>query len=549
VGWRVRMVGVGRSVSACLAAVCAPRGVRGRSLVGVMAWGLLMAGCSWALARAHPLAGIWAVGVAVGYAYAAYLCSPANRGVAWWLRACSVLWAGSVTDAVRWAAAPAAACWVALWVTLAAGALVLRRDVSKSPFPGRWPGGRVKVRGIRGAGPRLRGITLAAGLSAGAVAATSLAVAGVTWTGAGGLRAAQWWPGPARSPWVVAVQGVCAAAVPLAVGVDAWSRRWARASVSALLTRLATPPTVEGVQAVLRAALGDPTAAVFYRLPDVPDFISAAGERVELPEGPGRLVFPVAGPDGEISALLSVDESLSVDAGRVQAALAGCGPALENARLQAVLRGQLREVRASRARIVQAAVAERRKLARDLHDGAQQYLLVLSTRLGMARQKATHPQSLAAIDAARDQLRIALSKLRGLGRDLYPAVLDTEGLTAALESLADDGPLDVDLASRTGRLDPGIEIVAYLTVRETLEGLAQHAAATHARVTVIAESDRLTVQVASDGTPGDEPRIPPWLSVITDRIRADGGDISIGSTPDPVTAQGGVWVEAWIPCG
>ncbi len=349
---------------------------------------------------------------------------------------------------------------------------------------------------------------------------------------------------------MVAVQGAFAAAVPLAVAVGAWRRRWVRAGVSALVTRLATPPTVEGVQAALRTALGDPTAAVLYRLPDVPCFVSAGGEQVELAgAGPRRLVFPAAGCDGEIAALLTVDESLGVDAGRVQAALVACGPALENARLQAVLRAQLREVRASRARVVQAAVAERRRLARDLHDGAQQHLLVLSARLGMARQKATHPRALAAIDAARDQLRAALSGLRGLARDLYPAVLDTEGLTAALESLADDGPLDVDVVSRAGRLDPEIEIVAYLAVREILAGLARHAAATQATVTVVADSDRLTLRVASDGAPGRDLRSLPWLSLVTDRIRADGGDLSLGSDPDPVTAREAVWVEAWIPCG
>jgi signal transduction histidine kinase len=257
----------------------------------------------------------------------------------------------------------------------------------------------------------------------------------------------------------------------------------------------------------------------------------------------------VLAPGGEVTALLSVQSSSRVDTARIEIALIACRPALENARLQAILHDQLREVRASRARIVQTAVAERRKLARDLHDGAQQHLHVLSTSLVMARQKATHPQSLDAIDAAQKQLRAALGKLRGLGRDLYPAVLDAEGLTAALESLADASPLEVLLAGRAGRLDPGTEIIAYLTVRETLEGLTAHAAATQATVTVAAEDGRLTVRMISDGGPAGDEQVPAWLSVIADRIRADGGDMSIGSAPDPATVRGAMWIEAWIPCG
>ncbi|MEP7025180.1 MAG: histidine kinase [Actinomycetota bacterium] len=494
--------------------------------------------CSWPLVRSHPLAGSWAAAVTAGYAYAAHLCW-ADRRAARWLLAGGLLWAGSVVSAARWAAVPATACWVALWVALAAGPAVLGGDT-----------GGIRHR-LLGTGSRLRAVALAAIAGAGTVAAVSLAAAGAAGAGTG---TAQWWPGTARTAWVIIVQGVLAAAVPLAVGITVWHRRSARAGVSALLTQLATPPTVEGVQSVLRAVLKDPTAAVFYRLPDarlpdVPDFVSAAGERVQPPaRGRGRLVFPAKGHDRKISALLSVADPLSVAVSRVQAAIIACGPALENARLQAILRDQLREVSASRSRIVQTAVAERRRLARDLHDGAQQHLHVLSTTLGIARQNTTQPQSLAAIDAARDQLRIALGKLRGLGRDLCPAVLDTDGLTAALESLADNGPLDVSLVSKAGRLNPETEIVAYLTIRETLQGLAEHTGATQANVTVIAENGQLTMQVTSDGTPGNGAGLG-WISVITDRIRADGGDLSIRSEPDPVAAQGGICVEAWIPCG
>ncbi len=488
--------------------------------------------------------------MAAAFVSAALLCSSAGGSrVTWWLLACGVLWALSVTDVVSSLSVPARAGWAALWFTLAAGTLGTWRQVPIRVTRLSRRAGQAANRSANG-GLSLNGARRVAGASAAAVAAVSLLAACLTWAGAGGRWAAAWWPGPGRSDWAIVAQGACALMVPLAVGVALGRRRAARATAAALLSQLGAPPTMEGVQNALRTALGDPTATIFYWSPADSDFISAAGEPVDPPGSqPGRLVFPVSGSGSDVTTFLSILASPQVDNERVEVALVACRPALENARLQAILRSQLREARTSRARIVQTAVAERRKLARDLHDGAQQHLHVLSTSLGLARQQTTQPQSLAAIDAAQAQLRIALRKLRGLGRDLYPAVLDTEGLTAALESLADDAPLDVGLASTVGRLDPSVEIVAYLTVRETLDSLAQHAAATRAQATLATEADRLTVRVVSDGRPTGDDRLPEWLSVVADRIRADGGDIRIGSSSDPVAVRGTIWIEAWIPCG
>jgi len=211
-----------------------------------------------------------------------------------------------------------------------------------------------------------------------------------------------------------------------------------------------------------------------------------------------------------------------------------------------VLNSHLRVARASRARIVQAAVAERRKLARDLHDGAQQHLYALSTSLVLARQKTSQPEAVAAIDEAREQLRGALRKLRGIGRDLYPVQLDSEGLAAALDSLADDGPLDVNVTCDTGRRDPEAEMVMYLTVREILAGLAEHLKAARAAVVVVAADGRLSLRVTSDGHL-DSGAPPPWLSAVIDRIEADGGSLGVKSGADQIAALGGICMEAWIP--
>jgi signal transduction histidine kinase len=517
--------------------------------VAVVAVAGVAAVCCWPLARLHPLAGVWAAAVGVAFAGAAWLCADLGLGVVGWLLACALLWGVSAAGALGSAMVPAGACWAALWLLLAAAPVVAGR---RGPDP-----------------DGTRPVWLAAGGAALAVAVISLAILvpdARNWA-ATTSQWAMWWPGPARSPWSVAVQGAVAAAVPAAAGLRAWRRRWARASVAGLLAGLPAAPTAEGVQQALRTALGDPTAAVYYRLPGAQGFVSSDGYQAVLPGGGGRLVVPAGRPGDEHSVVLTVDGSLGLDPAPLQAALVACRPALENAGLQAVLSSRLREVRESRARIVHTAIDERRRLARDLHDGAQQHLLVLLTRLGIARQNTTGPQSLEAIDAARDQLRVALGKLRGLSRDIYPAVLDAEGLTAALESLADSGQVDVELTGQPGKLDPEVEIIAYLTVRDILDGLGRQAPASHARITLLPSASRLTIQLsatpAAAGMAQETPRetaaeaagqdrdtIPPaWLAIVADRIRANGGDLSVRFEPIPATELEAVWVEAWIPCG
>jgi len=518
-------------------------------LAVVVAVTLAVAVCCWPLARLHPLAGVWAAAVGAAFAAAAWLSADLGLGVVSWLLACALLWGVSAAGALGSAMVPAGACWAALWLLLAAAPVVAGR---RGPDP-----------------DGTRPVWLAAGGAALAVAVISLAILvpdARDWA-ATTSHWAMWWPGPARGPWSVAVQGAAAAAVPAAAGLRAWRRRWARASVAGLLAGLPAAPTAEGVQQALRTALGDPTAAVYYRLPGAQGFVSADGYQAVLPGGAGRLVVPAGRPGDEHSVVLTVDGSLGLDPAPLQAALVACRPALENAGLQAVLSSRLREVRESRARIVHTAIDERRRLARDLHDGAQQHLLVLLTRLGIARQNTTGPQSLEAIDAARDQLRVALGKLRGLSRDIYPAVLDAEGLTAALESLADSGQVDVELTGQPGKLDPEVEIIAYLTVRDILDGLGRQAPASHARITLLPAASRLTIQVsatpAAAGTPPemaqgtaaeaagqDRDTAPPaWLAIVADRIRANGGDLSVRFEPIPATELEAVWVEAWIPCG
>lgn len=522
----------------------------GRALAAVAVAGSAAA-AGGPLLRDHPFPWAWAVAVAACYGLAGYECGTRGRPVAGgWLVACGLLWAGSLAAAWRSGAGPALACWIVLWATLGGGALVITRTASWEPgrsgpaVPGE-PGNSHPVRLPRLA---LRMVPLAAGSTAALGLLSALAGSWANW----------WWPGPARPDWALAAQGACAALVPLTVLVSVALQRAGRAAVSALLARLTAPVTAQSVQQALREALADPTALVLFPMPDGSGLVLADGEPAGPPaDTPGRLVFRTPETNPGDAALLTVADAGDVDRGRVEQALLAAGPALQNARLQAALHSQLRTARDSRAAIVRTALQERRSLARDLHDGAQQYLHALSANLALARQQAEQADTLAAIDAARDRLRSALAKLRGLGRDLYPAELETAGLAAALESLVDDGPVDVSVTVSAGRYAPEMEIVAYLTIRETLEALARHGAATRADSRVTASEGRLTMFVHSDGQL-DAAGSSGWVSVIRDRVQAVGGELNVGTVDEPAAGSSAItepesprrqiWIEAWIPC-
>jgi len=216
------------------------------------------------------------------------------------------------------------------------------------------------------------------------------------------------------------------------------------------------------------------------------------------------------------------------------------GPAVQNARLHEITLARLDEVRASRSRIVSAALEERRRAERDLHDGAQQRLLAVAARLGLARSKAGGPEALAAIDGVREQLRGTLSELRALARDIHPAVLETAGLGAALDVTARrlDFPLTVDVGGE--RFDSSTEAVAYLTAHELVVDAARFGTVTAASVAATREGRVLRMVVRHDG--GGNARTHA-IENATDRLRALGGALSIDTV-----GGGGVVITADVPC-
>jgi signal transduction histidine kinase len=197
---------------------------------------------------------------------------------------------------------------------------------------------------------------------------------------------------------------------------------------------------------------------------------------------------------------------------------------------------------ASRARIVAAADEARRRLERDLHDGAQQQLVSLALTLRRAEAQARGTPAQQAVTDALAQLEEALAELRDLARGIHPAVLSERGLAAALEALVARSPLPVELQAPRERATPDSEAAIYFTVAEALTNVAKHARATWVRVEVALHGDRLTAQIADDGVGGATVTTSSGLRGLTDRLEALGGTLAVDSP-----RGGGTIIRARVP--
>ncbi|MDX6644504.1 MAG: hypothetical protein QOK40_231 [Miltoncostaeaceae bacterium] len=303
----------------------------------------------------------------------------------------------------------------------------------------------------------------------------------------------------------------------------------ARGAVADMVVGLgSTPAAVGGLEEALRRVLGDPSARLVHWLPDRNGFMDAEGRPVALGGDPSRAVTTLV-RDGRPVAAVVHDPALNATPGLVEAACAAAGLALENERLQIELRAQLAELRSSRARLVEAGDAERRRLERNLHDGAQQRLVGLALRLRLAARAADGPAA-SLIDGALGELGCALDELRELARGLHPALLTDHGLAAALQSLAARAPLPVDVhAAVAERLPPPVEAAAYFVVAEALTNVAKHASATAAAVRVEVVEQRLMIEVTDDGGGGASITPGSGLSGLADRLATLDGRLRVHS--------------------
>ena len=204
------------------------------------------------------------------------------------------------------------------------------------------------------------------------------------------------------------------------------------------------------------------------------------------------------------------------------------------------------ELRASRARIVQASDTARRRLERDLHDGAQQRLVALALDLKLARGKLDKDPAAAAelLDASIEELAEATSELRELARGIHPALLTDRGLGPALEAIASRAPMPVEVAPVPEMRLPGpVESAAYFVVAEALTNVSKYANATHAEVTVTRSNGKVVVEVRDDGVGGADPAAGSGLSGLADRVAALDGMLDVESPQG-----GGTVVRAEVPC-
>ena len=327
--------------------------------------------------------------------------------------------------------------------------------------------------------------------------------------------------------------GQAAALGALALGaVLAWARGWrARTAVARLVIELSDAPAPGRLRDALALALDDPALELAYPL--APGrHIDAHGHAVELPQADGRAVTPLV-RGGQPVAILVHRRELVDDPGRLEDVGAAAGLALDRERLQAQTRAQLRQLRASRARTVEAGDSARRRLERDLHDGAQQRLVVLSFALQLLRAELGDDRA-GHLDAAEAQLRAALAELRELAHGIYPAVLVDEGLASAIDALAEAGSVPIVIHSLPHkRLAPAVEAGAYFLVAEIVKRPNTEAITVRA----IESNGHLHIEIEKAGTLDDD------LVDVEDRIGALDGELTVLSV-----RPGHTTVRAELPC-
>jgi signal transduction histidine kinase len=322
--------------------------------------------------------------------------------------------------------------------------------------------------------------------------------------------------------------------------------RLARSAVGDLFVELRGNPTPAELRAALARALRDPSLTLAYWLPEFESWADVDGRQVELPDGTaGRAATLVADRDGLPVAALVHDASLLDDRGLLDAVAAAAAIALENARLSVELLARLDELRGSRARIVEAGDSERRRLERNLHDGAQQRLVGLALQLRLLENRVRgDPAAAELASAAGEELKRSLDELRELARGLHPAVLE-HGLGAALDALAARSKIPTTVRCDVhDRLPEPVELAAYFVVAEALTNVAKYAHAREASVRAWRDGELAVVEVSDDGVGGADDSRGSGLRGLADRVEALDGRLRVVSP-----AGAGTVVTAELPCG
>lgn len=316
------------------------------------------------------------------------------------------------------------------------------------------------------------------------------------------------------------------------VGPRIWEGR-----IALLIRDLEVAVTLPQVEAATRSALDDPSVRLLAWLPEQRMWRDAAGDLLEEP--PGEMQTEVV-LGGDLLGVICHDETSDLP---LMASVASTvALALRRIQLQAEVEARLEDVRQSRRRIVEAADDARRAVERDLHDGAQQSLVILAMSLDLEKGRFDDPEVHRVLETAATHARRALEEIRNLSQGMYPPALSSDGLPLAIESLADASPIPTTLTVAEGRFGHRVESTAYFVVAESLANAAKHADASEITVDVTAGFDTVTVVVRDDGVGGAVLLEGGGIEGLHDRVHAVGGHLEVWS-PE----LGGTTVTAVIP--
>jgi signal transduction histidine kinase len=332
---------------------------------------------------------------------------------------------------------------------------------------------------------------------------------------------------------------------PVALLIGFLQSRLARASIGDLFVELRAEPAPVDLRDALARALRDPSLTLAYWLPQFRSWADLDGRPTELPSKESGRATTIIDRDGERVAALLHDPGLRDEPQLLDAVGAAAAIALENGRLHAELRARLEELKGSRARIVDAGQNERRRLERNLHDGAQQRLIALSLELSLLEARLeSDPEARVRLEQARREIETSLEELRDVARGIHPAVVSGHGLAVALEQLAARAPVPVQLTVEVaGRLPEGLEVAAFYLVSESLANVGKHANATSATVEVARTNGQVVVEVVDDGMGGADTELGSGLRGLADRVEALEGRLRIWSPEG-----GGTRLRAEFPC-
>ena len=346
---------------------------------------------------------------------------------------------------------------------------------------------------------------------------------------------------PETASAVTIVDGVLGLAVPMAILLgQVWGDRFAAISLGQIAVRASGKSlTPAGVQKVIGDALGDSTIALALWAPEHAGYVDVDGAPLELPRDPRvRGITHVRNGNGPIAALIH-DPALDTDSDVVEGLAATSMMLLENTRL-------VEELRMSRLRVVQTADRERRRLERDLHDGAQQRLMAVQIKLRMAQEQIEDDRVAAELETISAEAAAAVAELRTLAHGIYPPLLRSGGLVKALRSLAMRAPIPISVTDQgIGRCSPSVEAAMYFCSVEAVQNAIKHAGSNvRVGVTVGRDRDRVNFAINDDGVginhsargDGD------GLIGMRDRVGAVGGELEIITS-----LGGGTTVRATIP--